>query len=657
MSENKKLTREANIRKQLDDCMPMGVHAPMHQSQLAREGALNAYASEIARGDGGGGLTRKADLGIGQSANAPFVSRTPLLYVDPMFDPILFLFPKDRIDEINKRLRHYYETNAIVGSAIDLHSSLPLSDFYLECEDPETERYWNDFKDRSGLLEYLRCMVHDYFLLGESVGLPIWDANNYEFSHFNQYPPENVDIFRTYVTPTAFFMLKPDPKLAEKVQSSNAADKTLLGMMPADYVESLKEGRPYLLGSDKKVIYLARQSTKYRNRGVSLLSRILKDLLYRDKLRLLQLTFVDRHFQPIKIFKLGSESRGWIPNKKHFVKLQQLLAQASGDPDFNILFHFGLTVDYVGTKDKIWNLIPEFEWIDKQLMAGLFVNEEIIHGGLPSAVRDTVNLRTLMHRYQDIREKVERIMITHVFLPIARARGFYKKGMHLRAKEQDKMVRIGANGPEVEGAYLDKENGIYRIANSRHAGLDLSCYDLPRPIWRKLNLVNNLSEQQVLINMESEGKFPIEMIYDMMGFDPKIIKSKLQAQYSTPLDPVWRRIRESIAETKQVRLQVLRGKKPNEWKIEPGQDLEASPVSPGQAKKPAAPMAAPGGGSSAPAAKPAAPKEKPATQQPGGFTPPTKSPTPTMPPAKPAPTNTPPVAPLNPTTPPAQQNG
>jgi len=611
----KKETRAEKLRAELDESGPMGFKASFHRDLNARETQLNRIASDMATGaKTPEGFSRKAD-GAGFSSLGGDVGRTPMLYVDPMFDPILFLFPKDRVDEINKRLRHYYETDPIVGNAVDLHSTLPLSDFYLECEDPEIEQYYNDFKDRSGLLEFLRCLVHDYNLLGEGIGLPIWDANNFEWSHFNQYPPENVDIFRTYVTPTAFFSLKPDPKLVEKVQSSSSTDKTLLNMMDPAYVESLKDGKNFLLGSDKKVIYLARQTTKYRNRGVSILSRCLKDLLYKDKLRLLQLTFVDRHMFPIKIFKLGSESRGWIPNKRHFAKLQALLAQASNDPDFNLIYHFGLQVDYVGTKDKIWNLIPEFEWVERQVMAALFVNEEVIHGGVPSAVRDTVNLRTLMHRYADIREKIERMMITHIFLPIAQARGFYRKAAIDKMKRQGNvemhMIKVAGKDQEVPVEWIDKAKGIYKIASTRHAGLDISAYDIPRPIWKKMNLVNNVAEQQLLINLEAEGKFPMDMIYDMLGFDPKIIKRKLKENYSTPFDPAWRTIREETAKDKAIRMQVLEGKKPDEWVLPPDGSLEgitpgATPTPP---KKPA--PSVPGGGGGGGAAKPPAP-EKPA---------------------------------------------
>lgn len=642
------------IRAQLDEAMPIGFNAPMHTNPMAREAAMNRIASDLSRAGASDGMKRTASDSSFINAAVPGVARTPMLYVDPMFDPILFLFPKDRIDEINKRLRHYYETDPIVGNAIDLHSSLPLSDFYLECEDPEIERYWNDFKDRSGLLEFLRCLVHDYFLLGEGVGLPIWDPVNFEFSHFNQYPPENVDIFRTYVTPTAFFNLKPDPKLVEKMQSGANVDQTLLKMMDPEYVKSLQENRPFLLGSDKKVIYLARQTTKYRNRGVSILSRCLKDLLYKDKLRLLQLTFVDRHMFPIKIFKLGSEGRGWIPNKKHFARLQQLLAQASNDPDFNILYHFGLQVDYVGTKDKIWNLIPEFEWVERQVMAALFVNEEVIHGGIPSAVRDTVNMRTLMHRYMDIREKVERMMITHIFLPIAMARGFYRKAAKDKITKTGnygfKMMKVGGKDVEVAVEWIDKDKDLYRIANNVHAGLDISAYDIPRPVWKKMNLINNMSEQQLLINLENEGKIPLEMVLDLLGIDPRIVKSKLWGQYSTPLDGTWRQIRDEVGKDKNIRLQVLQGKKPNEWKLEEGQELDVpAPAGAKTQQKPAP------GGSPSPTGKPAPkkPGDEKKPDQPGGGTPPSKPATKPVAPA-PAPTETAPAPPIAPAGPEAQ---
>lgn len=629
--KGKKDDREKLIRKALDDAMPIGIRAHTHMDPAAQESGFSRQASSD--------ISMPPSSLAGSSGGSNIVSRGPLLYVDPMFDPILFLFPKDRIDEINKRLRHYYETDPIVGSAIDMHTNFPLSDFHLQCEDPRNQQYWNDFKDRTGLLEFLRNLLHDHWLLGEGIGYPVWDEYNMEVSHFNQYPPENIDIVQSYVTPRRYFLLKPDPKLSEKLKSSSKLDQTVMNMMDPAYVKALEENKPFVLGSDEKVMYLARLNTKYRTRGISILARALKDLLYKDKLRLLQLTFVDRHMFPIKIFKLGSEQRGWIPNKKHFERLGMLLKQAQNDPDFNILYHFGLTVDYVGTKDRIANLIPEFEWVERQIMAALFVNEEILHGGLPSAVRDTVNMRTLMYRYLDAREKIERMMITHIFLPIARARGMYRSGMHKKAEEQERVIKkIAGEERQVPVEFLDDSRKMFRVANSHSGSLDISAYDIPRPIWKKMNLVNNIAEQQLLVNLEDAGKVPLSMVLDMLGLDPEMVAKKLTEQESTPLDGVWREIRESLARDKNIRRQVLKGVKHGKWSLPEGVEPEmpagmdamkgrkapgipGMPLPPGGAgKAPKAPAMAPGQAPGAiPPAKPVfPPKAAPAG---GGISP------------------------------------
>ena len=642
MAMNRKGEKE--LQRQLNGAMPRGFSMPVGGSPEVNA-ALKASRE---------GFQRQADQ-MTTLGGAGGVPRGPLMYLDPLFDPILFLFPKDRIDEINKRLRHYYECDTIVGNAIDLHTATPISDFYLECEDKDNEKYWNDWKDRVDLIGALRGLIHDFWCVGEGVGIPIWDDFNLEISHFNQYPPENVDIIQTYVTPKKYFMLKPDPKLKDKTSSANELDKSIVGLMDPKYVESLKDGKPFFLGSDDKVMYLARTTTKYRSRGISLLTRVLKDLLVKDKLRLLQMTFIDRHAFPIKIFKLGSESRGWIPNKKHFDRLQALLAQAQNDPDFSILYHFGLTVDYVGTKDKIMNLVPEFEWIEKQVMAGLFVNEEIIHGGMPSAVRDTVNMRTLMARYMDVREKVERMLITHIFLPMARARGMYRKSAQAPQGLIKQAVMLNGKSVEASGTMV---NGHFRVANSLSGNLDLSAYDIPRPVWKKINLVNNAAEQQIMLGLEDAGKIPIESIFDMLGLDPRVIKAKLEAQDGTIFDPVRRQIREELGKTGKIRKQVLKGIKTRDWDLDsvpdeaemappgkPGQPQQpkkpipgappagAPPPMPGKEKPKAPPPPMPGGGPGAliPVKPPAAPPTKPTTQPMPGMAP---GPTP---PAQPGP--------------------
>lgn len=508
------------------------------------------------------GFNKQANFVTGINSGSDFTN-IPLLYTDPLYDPILFLFPKDRIEEINKRLRHYYETEPIVGSAIDLHTNLPISDFYLSCSKRENQVYWNNWKDRVGLIESLRAMVYDYWLLGESIAIPSWDQFNMEISHFVQIPPENIDIYQSYVSPKKIFMLKPDGKLSEIVNSAEPESQAIVGAMDPELVESIRKGVPYFLGTDDKVIYLARTTSKYRSRGVSILSRVVKDLLYKGKLRLLQLAFCDRHSRPLKIIKLGSESKGWLPSTSQFETFKQLFNSTINDPDPTLVWHFGISVDYVGTQEKIMNLIQEFDWIDKQVMAGLFVNEDMIYGNSPASVRDNISVRILMLRYNDLREKIERFLTTHVFLPMARARRMYKNEKLAKEMEKNMYVYASKHNKKI-GANPFENNNIFVEANSAYG---IEAYDIPKPIWKKINVFNNTQEQQLILNLEEKGKLPFDIVLESLGFDPSIIAQKLKEQESTVFDPVFKQIREEMAKSEEFREQVLNGKKYTEWNV------------------------------------------------------------------------------------------
>ena len=49
----------------------------------------------------------------------------------------------------------------------------------------------------------------------------------------------------------------------------------------------------------------------------------------------------------VTIWKLGDREKGWIPNKSHFDKFTELLKQALKDPEFHIIFHYGVECEQV----------------------------------------------------------------------------------------------------------------------------------------------------------------------------------------------------------------------------------------------------------------------------------------------------------------------
>ena len=458
----------------------------------------------------------------GGATNVP---RVPLLYMDPLMDPILFLYPRgesrESVKQINVRLRHYYETHRLVGNIIDLHSEFPLSDFTLRTKDPAITKYYNDFKDDMGLLQDMICWLKDYWLLGEAIVYGNWDPVNRKWSHFNQYPPESIEIRSTYSGGGAIYLLYPDddPELKRICMSADPIDEAIRRQMPDEFVEAVKAGKPLVL-DNSRVMHFARKPNKYARRGVSIVRRAIKDLMYEDKLRNLQLTFVDRHMFPIKVFKLGDKGLGWIPSAKHFTKFQALLGQAANDPDFNIIYHFGLEIDYVGTHDKIANLIPEFDFVEKAILLALFANDTVVHGDMATYAGQAISMRVLMNRYLTVRTQLEKEVCNKIFLPMAREMDFKDK----------------------EGRYI-----------------------LPEFMWEKTNLLSNTTQQDFVLSMRDKGDLPMAMVCDIFGWDKKIIQEQIKEEMGTVFDPVWREIYKSKSEDEFYQDQLFKGKKYDEW--------------------------------------------------------------------------------------------
>jgi len=530
------------------DGVSAGFHRNARMTEEMTEAATKAMVEQTSReGSGVYAGTQGGVLGDGKGfertaqfqqlfqGSSQDTVRTPLLYVDPLWDTVLLLFPEDNLKEVNKRLRHYYKFQPYVGSIVDIHSTFPLSDFELNVESDELKEYYNYIKEKLDLLQMAVWMLRDKYLLGESIWYGTWDKHNYEWSEWNQYPPEYIDVRRTYASNAAAYFLLPDPELQKIIASNDPVDQELVRLMPARFVDAVGRGKPYLLDSER-VIHFSNRTAKYTLRGLSLVKRVLKDLLFEDKIRYLQYTFVDRHMFPIKIFKLGSEAKGWIPSQKHFQRFKQLLVQAANDPDFNIIYHFGIQVDYVGTKDKIENLIPWFEWVGKRIMTGMFANEALLGGEAPSYAGQTVNLKMLFHRYVTEREAIEWIFKYKIFLPIAREQQFVRR----TDAELAHKIRI------------------------KSKTVPASKYYLPQFIWRKLNLLNNTTEQEMLIRMRNDGRIPMEVINDIFGLQAKSLTEQFKKEEATYFDPEWQELKKQVLadeDNKEVRERYLRGEK------------------------------------------------------------------------------------------------
>lgn len=430
--------------------------------------------------------------------------RVPLLYLDPLFDQILMIFPQDNLRELYRRLRHYYKYEPNIRNIIDLHTESPLSDFELRCpEHPEAQDYYNDFKDRKRLVNVCINLMRDYWMLGEAFYYGNWDAENQEFSDFVQLPPEEVEVHSAYVSSDRVYLLRPNREINTLMRSANMADRLVAEAIrkhtPKQAQQMLKN-KPTVLDTNRLVV-MQREISGYSNRGVSPLLSVVKDLMFQDFLNLFRSVFIQRHSYPLRVFKIGSEAKGFLPDRRMLNEFRQELIKAANDQNYNIVTHPFVNIDSWTGHDKILPLIPYYDLVKQRIFTGLFVSESIVSGEKTPYASGVNFMRGLMNRYLTNRVNLENELKRKIFLPLALKRG-------------------------------------YKDSKGRPI--------LPEFFWTKANLLSSQSIQQFLINLREKGEIPFRFIAEMFGYKLSDIEHQFKAEAGTRTDPLWRKIVDSI---------------------------------------------------------------------------------------------------------------
>jgi len=209
-------------------------------------------------------------------------------------------------------------------------------------------------------------------------------------------------------------------------------------------------------------------------------------LMYEDKLREAQITIADNFIYPLKIFKLGDPQNGWIPNASHQAALAQMLQQATLDPNFALIYHYGLQVDYVTVADKVMRLDPEWTEINNKKAIALGVSQQFITGETTYASAN-VGLQTQLARYKAKRDLFEINWIKNKFFKVMAERNEWYK--------RDKKELVGQ----------------YRVARK---GIELAeRLIMPKLVWhKKLMMRDDQSFLTFMSNIYANGKGPLSTV-------------------------------------------------------------------------------------------------------------------------------------------------
>jgi hypothetical protein len=423
-------------------------------------------------------------MGYHGNSDSPNVGRGPSRkWYDPEWTGLALLIPKSR-SILNRWYRFYYKRDPIIGGVIDLHSELPFSRASLTgIEDASIKKFYEDSIERVGLLSgKLSEATNELLKIGEAFPYYRWDSSAGNFSHIILQNPDFIEIEQSmFIDEEDKYKLAIDPQLRSYIESTNPQAAYQKRKLPLEFVRAIVYGEKLDLPFDEDDLFIAiiKRDSPSDLRGNSIIARLLRELIYEDKLRDSQIAIADNFIYPFRMLKIGNDV--WQPTSEQLDAFQELILQKQFDPNFWLITHNAVEYSSHSLVNDVMSLGNEWERIDKLKMIGLGMSQSFLTGESSYATAH-VGWQTAMARYKSLRHLMEEKMVYPFFKTIAKRNGFYK----ISKKEL---------------------NGQFRIARSKNVD-DESDLIIPKLDWEKKLIVRE-DESYLQFLSGLMAKFPI----------------------------------------------------------------------------------------------------------------------------------------------------
>jgi hypothetical protein len=497
---------------------PVG-YAPDSNTQFSK-----AYVKAIrghSRSSPSAGLRKEAIFGAGMGGGGSNVAFSAPEIRNPLLNIINFYLPYDR-RSLNQWIRYYDTFHPVLGNCMDLHGEFPVSDFdFVGQEEPILE-FYNLFKENVDLLTWVFEVSREYELMAESYTFWNWNEDEATWDGYVHLNNDNLDVqsvdwsgkrqsIYTYELPREMM------ELAKKQDDERVQD--LLSELDPIVQDAIQAGEPIPLRASN-ITELVHRGNPTDSRGRSNVLRVLKELLYEDKLREAQYAVADRQITPIQLWKLGDVAAGYMPTDSDLSDFRNLLLQSVHDPLFTIVSHSAIALDLIGFNGKLLPIIPEMDWVEKRILTGLFASKAIISGEGPSYTGAVVAMKALQGRYATKRERLKRLIVQKLLRRIAQENELYVRS----DAELKHRVRTGAKGQK--GPILA----------------------LPEFRWQfDLDLTDEKQMKQFAVQLRQASDMPMSVLCEILRLDYNKIKQGLLDEQGSVFDSVYKKIRDAKA--------------------------------------------------------------------------------------------------------------
>lgn len=309
---------------------------------------------------------------------------------NPTLNPEMFFLPKFvSVDgtpniELNSWLRHYLRWHPLVNNLIQLHSTLPISRFGLVgISDKKVLQYFEDNTDELMMFERLMEMLLEYFGLGEVAPFAKWDRDKGKFTELKLLNPDYLNVSGHYMLNTKngeipeLYEYIPDEYLKTMIRTDNPFEQDLLDNHLDDELRYAIENNYTLMLDPFCLTFIRRKLSPWDLRGTSMLTNILKILLLEDKLRAQQYSSAEQNINPIRHWTVGNDV--FVADDARLQAMENLVRQVQNDPQANYITDHTIKLEMHGAVGSTDKMKDDFEYIENQILTGLWSNKAFTH--------------------------------------------------------------------------------------------------------------------------------------------------------------------------------------------------------------------------------------------------------------------------------------
>src|SRR5471030_177083 len=329
--------------------------------------------------------------------------------------------------------RDIYLHDHTAGSAVDIQSTFPFSDFDLRGLDEDMLRVYRESVDQLNINQMLPIISTAYLTDGFFAGSLVFDPKAKKFIDTLMH-----DALQCQILPNPFFNAMPQINIHtsestnEMLKSDSQYSQEYLSFLPQSFITLLKRGAFTL--NPVSTLYVARRSLTDRA-YVSFLHRILP--MYLIEKTMYRGTLVEASRRQRATTHLTAGDDVWTPTGEELQALVSQFQQAEFDPLGGwVSTRNAVQVNDIRSGGDFWKWTDMSDILVAYKLRALGISESFLSGEASYAAAESAYSTFLESQDTYRRHLTNSIFDTTLFPLIAIANGYYKKGTEATQRVQ-----------------------------------------------------------------------------------------------------------------------------------------------------------------------------------------------------------------------------